>query len=236
MEKILIFDENKKQELKDEFQAIHGTKDEFVVMAQEDNFKILVNGARGIIKVKEQGRDEYELNIFQTISSLDNFTEMMEKLDIMPIADPPRPSAWRTGGADKANLKVVKGSSRDSITAYHPLLDGKPASKSYTKPTSGSDYWYSGYTKGYYLNVGEARKCWGTYRNSLPAVSVTTLIVIATAYLSVGGTLNPAASTVAALILKHVGGISSSTALYAAGHLIAYLGHIAIVTNNYNRL
>lgn len=237
MDNQLIINEQLKKDLKAEFQSINGTEDAFITIVEDENINMKVNGKKGIFKVKEKGREEYELNIFQAIDSLEQFAETLDSLEIMPFADPARPGSWKTQGADAANLRVVKGSTRDTITAWHPLLDGKPVSKTYTKPTSGKDYWYSGYTKGYYDNVGEARKCFGTYRSSMGGVSIAVIMTIAAAYVSVGGVLNPTATAVANFIIKQVGGsFGMGAAINAAGHLIAYLGHISVVNVNYSRL
>ncbi|MGL5378831.1 hypothetical protein [Clostridium sp.] len=141
--------------LKYEFQQENGVEDEFKEKSNIDGLKVETNGYRGIIRITKNGEAPYELNYFDVA---DQF-----HLDAMKsIKAPSRPGAWRTQGPDYANMKVVKGSPRDTIYAYHP---GNPnLSKKYTKDTNS---WYSGSTKGYYDYVQRARQSYGTSKTNM---------------------------------------------------------------------
>lgn len=230
------FNEDVKKTLKIDFQLENGSEDEFITISEEDGVTVKLNAARGIFRIVENNQ-EYDLEYFKTIDSLDDeslavYTNTMETTNDMARATPSRPGAWKTQGPDKANLKVVKGSTRDTITAWHPMADGKPASKTYTKATSN---WYSGYTKGYYDNVQNARRSYGTYRSNLTYASVLTAAAVAATFLS-AGTLGPTVAAVSKVILKSFPSMSGGSATIAAGHLVSYLGHISAIIYNYSKL
>lgn len=208
-----------------EFQNLHGLEDKFKFVSDENGVKTEVNGYRGLIKLTSEEDGEIVLNYFDSLDSL--YEDAQQELK--QAKAPSRPSAWRTQGPDKANLKVVKGSSRDTIYAYSPST-GHP--KKYTKKTND---WYSGSTKGYYDNVQNARRSWGSAKNTLGDIPMSVFSGTVGAFV-MNGNFSVTASTIKAALIA--GGVAAAVvnAAAATGYAAAYFVHLDAIRSNYNSI
>ena len=208
-----------------EFQAIHGVEDSFKFVSEEDGVKIEVNGYRGLIKLTSEEDGEIVLNLFESLDSL--YEDAQEELKEMKA--PNRPSAWKTQGPDKANLKVVKGSSKDTLYASAP---SSGYTKKYTKNTND---WYSGYTKGYYNNVQNARKSWGNAKSNAGNIPVALLSSTVGSFVT-NGDLKISVATLKAALIAGGAGATIASGAAAISYGVAYLAHLELVRTNYNSL
>ncbi len=214
-----VFSEEQVKLFKVEFQKENGIEDKFNIVEETEETILETNGARGIMRYTDKKTgDITTLNLFESIDKL-------HEESIKPQTKAPsRPSSWKTQGPDVANIKVVKGSSRDSITVTHPTYGG---TKKYTKPTNS---WYTGNTKGYYDNVQDARQSWGTAKKYAGAAAGAAITVIADSILAAGDwKISP--NEVIKLLKKSGTTILSLSA--TATYLVAYIGEIYQILGNY---
>lgn len=229
-----LFSKEKVNLLKIEFQKKYGTEDKFIFIEKYENIKSEVNGARGIIKITDINTgDTNTINYFDTLNMLnkeyDNNQDDYSPISLSARAIPSRPTSWKTQGPDKANLSVTKGKSRDTIKAYNPITGSV---KTYTKDTNN---WYSGYTKGYYNNVHEARKCIGTAKSKAGSAGEAALIAVASDYVK-SKKWYPTQKEFLVAFRAIAAGSAIFDAVNAAKYGVLYLGHMAIVYNNYLQL
>lgn len=218
--------------IKIEFQQKYGTEDKFIFVEEYKNVKSEVNGARGIVRITDLNTGTIDtINYFDTLDELNNEYDDSNKEEegLSVRATPSRPKAWKTQGPDKANLSVTKGTSRDTIKAYNPVTG---TVKTYTKDTTN---WYSGYTKGYYDNVQEARKCIGTAKSKAGSAGEAALIATASNYVK-SKNWYPKESTFLAAFRAIAAGNAIYDGVNAAKYGVLYLGHMGIVYNNYLKL
>lgn len=222
-DEVEFFSEEQLKLFKLEFQQIHGVDNVFKIVSEDANSILESNGYKGILRYTNKLTNEViDINLFESIEKLYN-----KYLNSSGYYTPNRPSSWKTQGPDVANMSVIKGSTRDTITVTHPTYGGK---KTYTKPT---DNWYSGYTKSYYDHVQGARRSFGTAKEKAGYSATTALTIILDALLSAGDfkiTLNEMIN-----LLKQ----SSTTILNAtacATYAIVYLGEISFLINDYYNL
>lgn len=218
-----LFSEGQVKLTKIEFQQENGIEDKFILTKEENGVKVEVNGAKGIIKLTSKEDGEIILNYFENLDNLHNQYNIIQKAPNRPA------NGWSTQGPDNANMYVTKGSTRDTITASKPT--GSRGSKTYTKPTNN---WYSGYTKGYYDNVGNARKSWGTAKKAIGgAAQAGFTTTVATFVANKKFNIGPATLKVA----LSAGVISAAKDLSTAlSYGVAYLGHMGAVDFNYANL
>ncbi len=209
--------------IKVEFQERYGIEDKFNITEENSETRTEVNGARGIIRVTDLKTNEVDtLNYFETLNKL-NIENSIS------VYAPSRPSGMKTQAPDKAYMSVTKGSSRDSIKVRNPLTGTQ---KSYTKPTNN---WYSGYTKGYYDNVVNARRSWGTAKNYAGNSAAAALTAVGTHYISKKN-LSPSISTFSAYFKATAAGVAIYDLYNASRYGVAYLANIAVLLNNYNNI
>lgn len=230
-----LFSDDVSNVMKMQFQEEYGTEDIFKLISNENGMKTEVNGFRGIIKITENN-EETIVNYFE---SIDDCNDLNNKIDSsggnnlvndnisLYSTTPSRPSAWKTQGPDKLNLKVVKGTTRDTL--YATCAGG--LSKTYTKSTSN---WYSGYTKGFYDNIQDARQSWGTCLNYVGGAGQAVAFSVGANYVKKG--LSPKPTLIAAAIRVSAAGVAIYDVTRAASYMSTYLGHVIITTNNWTNL
>ncbi|MEG2195806.1 MAG: hypothetical protein RRY11_13525 [Terrisporobacter sp.] len=219
-----MFSEEQVKLFKVEFQEINGVEDEFKVVDETNESIIESNGFRGILRLTDKETNKVTtLELFESIDKLQR-----ESIDGETYANPPaRPTSWKTQGPDSANMKVVKGSSRDSITVTHPT---NRRTKNYTKPTNS---WYSGYTEGYYNHVQGARRSYGTAKTKAGVAGTAALVVVLDGCLAASD-FKISISEMVALLKKSGATIISVTD--CARYAVAYLGEILLIEIDYNHL
>lgn len=206
-----------------EFQQKYGSEDKYVLAEECGTFRSEVNGARGIIKLidTETGNTD-TINYFETLDKLNRENTQV-------IRSVSRPGAWKTQGPDKANLSVTKGSEKDTLKASNPVTG---LVKTYTKNTND---WYSGYTKGYYDNIGNARKSWGTGKSFAGASASAAFTAIGANFVKQQQWWSSQDKFVTAFRTMAAG-----AAVYniyeAARYGVAYLANMGVVFNNYSKL
>ena len=214
-----LFSINQVNLIKYEFQKRHGVEDKFKIVENKDGYITEINGAKGIIRLKSDVDGEITINYFDELEKL-----VAESL----IKAPDRPGAWKTQGPDKANIRVVKGSSREQITVYNPIYSN---SKSYTKPLN---QWYTGYTKGYYDAIGKARKSFGTAVNTISGTYISAYKATMGALIAQGKLSLTPTGLKNALIAGGVIGIAETAVGVTYG--VAYLANVGEILVNYNKL
>lgn len=209
--------------IKVEFQEHFGIEDKFNITEENNETITEVNGARGVIRVTDIKTNEVDtLNYFKILDELNLESNIS-------VYAPGRPSGMKTQAPDKAYMAVTKGSSRDSIKVRNPLTGTQ---KSYTKPTNN---WYSGYTKGYYDNVVNARRSWGTAKNHAGNSTTAALTAVGTHYIS-KNILNPSISQFSTFFKATAAGVAIYDLFNASRYGVAYLANITVLLNNYNKL
>lgn len=209
--------------IKVEFQERYGIEDKFKITEENSEIRTEVNGARGIIRITNLNTNEVDtLNYFELIDELNVENSIS-------TYSPSRPSGMKTQAPDKAYMSVTKGSSRDTIKVCNPLTGTQ---KSYTKPTNN---WYSGYTKGYYDNVVNARRSWGTAKNYAGNSATAALTAVGAHYIS-KAELSPSISKFSAFFKSTAAGVAVYDLYNASRYGVAYLANIAVLLNNYNQL
>lgn len=215
-----IFSVDQVNLVKYEFQSKYGNENTYKLISNDEGIKVEVNGFSGKIKMTSESDGVIELNYFESLDEL-----QMENRAVAPN----RPSSWQTQGPDFANLKVVKGATRDTITAEHPLTGKSP--KVYTKPTSE---WYKGHTQGYYDNVGEARKCYGTAKAAAGPSAAAAFIATVRSVIKSGNLAITAAGFKVLLGAATVALIDNVAV--CASYSVLYFGHMSAVLYNYHQL
>lgn len=214
-----LFSINQVNLIKYEFQKINGAEDKFKIVENNDGYITEINGAKGIIRLKSDIDGEIIINYFDELDKLAS-----ESL----VKAPSRPGAWKTQGPDKANIRVVKGSSREQITVYNPIYG---QSKSYTKPLNE---WYTGYTKGYYDAIGKARKSFGTAIDTISGAYITAYKATMGALIAQGKFSLTPTGLKKALVAGGVAGIAETAVGVTYG--VAYLANVGEILVNYNKL
>lgn len=217
-----IFSKEQVKLFKVEFQELHGVEDKFKVVDETNESIIESNGFRGILRLTD--KKSGNITTLELFKSIDKLYE--ESIEVTTYA-PSRPTSWKTQGPDKANMKVVKGSSRDTITITHPTYGHK---KTYTKPTNN---WYSGYTKGYYDHVQGARRSFGTAKSKAGVAGVAAMTTILDGCLAAGDFKISISEMVK--LLKKSGATIISTA-DCARYAVAYLGEVLLISIDYNTI
>lgn len=215
-----LFSINQVNLIKYEFQKRNGTENKFKIVENKDGYITEINGAKGIIKLKSDIDGEITINYFDELDKL-----AAESL----IKAPNRPGAWKTQGPDNANMRVVKGSTREEITANNPIYSN--LSKTYTKPLN---QWYTGYTKGYYDAVGKARKSFGTAINTISGIHISAYKATMAALVAQGKLSMTPKGLKKALVAGGVVGIAETAVGVTYG--VAYLANIGEILVNYNKL
>lgn len=212
--------------LKIEFQEYYGTEDSFKFISDENGIITEVNGFKGLIKLVENG-EETILDYFQIIDE-------QNKESNLNLRAPARPGAWQTQGPDRSNLKVVKGSTRDTLTAHDPIKASHIAGskKTYTKPTNN---WYSGYTKGYYDNIQKARQSWGTSAKYGGSSFKAALWTVGSKFVQAKD-FTPTTSKVSAALKAASAGVAIYDLANCTAYFIAYLGNMSSVYYNFGKL
>lgn len=217
-----IFSKDQVTLFKVEFQNLHGVEDIFKVVEETNDYIIEANGFKGILRIKNKSSNEVViLELFETIDRLHN--ESMSGI----VYTPSRPSSWKTNGPDKANMKVVKGSSRDTITISHPI-SGK--TKTYTKDTNN---WYSGYTKGYYDHVQKGRSYYSNVKTYAGGTAIAAVTTVVDALIS-GSNLHLSASEIFSLLKKS--GATLVNASLCASNVALYTGQVALILVDYSNI
>ena len=215
-----LFSINQVNLIKYEVQKRNGTEDKFKIVENKDGYITEINGAKGIIKLKSDIDGEITINYFDELDKL-----AAESL----IKAPNRPGAWNTQGPDNANMRVLKGSTREEITANNPIYSN--LSKTYTKPLN---QWYTGYTKGYYDAVGKARKSFGTAINTISGIHISAYKATMAALVAQGKLSMTPKGLKKALVAGGVVGIAETAVGVTYG--VAYLANIGEILVNYNKL
>lgn len=220
-----VFSEEQNKLFKVEFQENYGTDDEFKLISDEDGVKTEVNGAQGIIRITDTNQENNKPVDLRIFDSMDELTQ--NSVEIKRSA-PARPSAWKTQGPDKLNLVVKKGSSRDSLTAYSPKGD----KTNYTKPTNS---WYTGHTKGYYDEIQDARRSFGTAKEKAGSAARAAFSSTALSYVNALD-FNPTIAAFKAAFIAAAKSVAIYDAASAASYGVAYLGHVGLAGSHYRSI
>lgn len=225
-----LFSDDVSDVMKMQFQQKYGTEDTFKLISNEDDIKVEVNGFRGIMKITEND-EETIINYFESIDYCNDANDQIyssKDNNISLYSAVPRPSAWRTQGPDKLNLKVVKGSTRDKIYA----TNAGGLKKTYTKKTSD---WYSGSTKGFYNNIQGARQDWGNCKKAAGSSAESAVYAVASNFVR-RGTSNVSAKKASTAIRVAAGGVAVYEITKTGVLMAAYLGHVIATTNYWMNL
>lgn len=224
--------EEKEDEYKKQFQKIHGSEDIYKLYLKTDEIKAEVNGARGIIRITKIDSNSYKFREVIEINAFEGFKDAITEENKMNTFVN-RPGAWKTQGPDKANLRVVKGSPRDTLYAYNPsIFNTNGERKKYTKPTNN---WYSGYTKGYYDSIQKARRSIGTAKSSFSKGNEYFVTAVAIQFLKKEVFKIKSNEFLVALKIMYLGATPLEY-FNAARYGAAYIINMGEVMLNYNKL
>lgn len=225
-----LFSDDVSDVMKMQFQQKYGTEDTFKLISNENDIKVEVNGFRGIMKITEND-EETIINYFESIDYCNDANDQIYSStdnNVSLYSAVPRPSAWRTQGPDKLNLKVVKGSTRDKIYA----TNAGGLRKTYTKKTSD---WYSGSTKGFYDEIQGARRDWGNCKKAAGSSAEAAAFAVASNFVR-RGTSDLTAKKASTALRVASGGVFVYDIAKTGTLMVAYLGHVLGTTSYWERL